>query len=214
MEHGSNTLIAALVADLEPVRPLGLAEGLAWALGAAGVTVAAVVGLFGLRPQLAAGVIEPMHLIACGLFLGLAIAASVTVVVMSRPQIGNDHGGWRWAAGMAALLPLAGVVVAISRGRDMLAPGSLRHGAECFAIAGLASLLVFALLVAWLRRGAPTAPDRAGMLAGVAAGSFGIFAFSLHCPIGDIVHVGIWHSAVVLVAGAAGRLAVPRLIGW
>jgi len=214
MEQGSNTLIATLVADLEPVRPLGFAEGLAWALGAAGVTVAAVVGLFGLRPQLAAGVIEPMHLIACGLFLGLAVAASVTVVVMSRPQIGNDHDGWRWAAGMAALLPLAGVVVAISRGRDALAPESLRHGAECFAIAGLASLLVFALLVGWLRRGAPTAPDRAGMLAGVAAGSFGIFAFSLHCPIDDIVHVGIWHSAVVLAVGAAGRLAVPRLIRW
>jgi len=214
MEQGSNTLIATLVADLEPVRPLGFAEGLAWALGAAGVTVAAVVGLFGLRPQLAAGVIEPLHLIACGLFLGLAVAASVTVVGMSRPQIGNDHEGWRWAAGMAALLPLAGVVVAISRGRDGLAPESLRHGAECFAIAGLASLLVFALLVGWLRRGAPTAPDRAGMLAGVAAGSFGILAFSLHCPIDDIAHVGIWHSAVVLAVGAAGRLAVPRLIRW
>lgn len=214
MEQGSNTLIATLVADLEPVRPLGFAEGLAWALGAAGVTLAAVVGLFGLRPQLAAGVIEPLHLIACGLFLGLAVAASVAVVGMSRPQIGNDHEGWRWAAGMAGLLPLAGVVVAISRGRDVLAPESLRHGAECFAIAGLASLLVFALLVGWLRRGAPTAPDRAGMLAGVAAGSFGILAFSLHCPIDDIVHVGIWHSAVVLAVGAAGRLAVPRLIRW
>jgi hypothetical protein len=81
-------------------------------------------------------------------------------------------------------------------------------------VGGTASLLVFAMLTLWLRRGAPTDPDRAGLVAGVAAGAFGIFGFSLHCPDNDIVHIGLWHSAVVLAMARLGRAMVPRLIRW
>lgn len=214
MQRDSDALIAELVGGLEPVRPLRFGAGLALALGAAAVSALVVVALFGLRPDWLAGRLNPMHLVATGLYFGLALAASVTVVVMSRPQIGSDHSGWRWAAAMAALLPVAGVIVGVGRGRDFFAADTMRHGAECFAVAGAASLLVFAMLTVWLRRGAPTAPDRAGLVAGVAAGAFGIFAFSLHCPDNDIVHIGIWHSAVVLAMAALGRVTVPRLIRW
>jgi hypothetical protein len=88
------------------------------------------------------------------------------------------------------------------------------HGAECFAVGCGSSLLVLGLLVMWLRRGAPTSPERAGLVAGVAAGAFGIFAFSLHCPFNDIVHIGLWHSAVVVIMAAVGRAVVPPLIKW
>lgn len=214
MVRDSDALIAELVEELVPVRPLTFAQGLGFALAAAAITALAVVGFYGLRSDLQAGVVNPMHLVATGLYLGLALASTVTVVVMGRPQVGADHSGWTWAAGMAALLPLAGLIVGMSRGSDMLSSYSIQHGADCFAVAGAASLLVFGMLVAWLRRGAPTAPDRAGMLAGVAAGSFGIFAFSLHCADNDIVHIGLWHSAVVLVMAGLGRVLVPRLIRW
>jgi hypothetical protein len=214
MARTSDALIAELVGGLEPVRPLRFGEGLAFALAAAAVSVGMVVGLFGLRPDLAAGSVNPMHLIATGLFLGLALAATVTVVVMSRPQVGSHHNGWHWAAAMAALLPVAGMIVGISRGGDMLSAESIRHGAECFAIGGAASALVFAMLVMWLRRGAPTAPGSAGLVAGVASGAFGIFAFSLYCADNNIVHIGLWHSAVVLAMAAVGRVLVPRLIRW
>jgi hypothetical protein len=184
------------------------------ALGAAAVTAAVVLGIYGLRYDLAAGLVDPMHLVATGLYLGLALAATVTVVVMSRPQVGSDHSGWRWAAAMAGLLPVAGVIVALSRGTETLSLGIMRHGAECMAGGSLASLLVFAMLVLWLRRGAPTSPERAGLVAGVAAGSFGIFAASLHCADNDIVHIGLWHSAAVAAMGLVGRALVPRLIRW
>jgi len=214
MPRTSDALIAELVDGLEPVRPLRFGEGLLLALGAAGVTAAVVLGIYGLRYDLAAGLVDPMHLVATGLYLGLALAATVTVVVMGRPQVGSDHTGWRWAAAMAGLLPLAGVIVAAARGTSVFSPGSLAMGQECLEIGIGSSLLVFAMLVLWLRRGAPTAPGRAGLVAGIAAGAFGTFTFSLHCPANDIVHIGIWHSAVVLAMGLVGRALVPHLIKW
>ncbi|GAA0769261.1 NrsF family protein [Erythrobacter ramosus] len=214
MPRNSDALIAELVGDLEPVKPLRFGAGMAATLAAATLSSAVVIALFGLRPDWLEGRVNPMHLLATGLYLGLALAATVTVVVMSRPQVGSDYSGWRWAAAMTGLLPVAGLIVGISRGRDMLSAETMRHGGECLVLGGGASLLVFAMLVLWLRRGAPTAPDRAGLVAGVAAGAFGIFAFSLHCPDNDIVHIGIWHSTVVLAMAGLGRITVPRLIRW
>lgn len=214
MQQSSDALIADLVGGLEPVRPLRLGEGMALALLAAAVSAGVVIGLFGLRSDWLAGRIDPLSLVATGLFLGLGLAASAAVVMMGRPCVGSDHGGWRWAAGMAGFLPLAGVIVAFNRGPDVFSAEAMGHGIECFTVGCAASVLVFAALTLWLRRGAPTSPTRAGLVAGVAAGAFGMFAFSLHCPLRDIVHIGVWHSAVVAAMGMAGRLVVPRLVRW
>ncbi|MDZ4139005.1 MAG: DUF1109 domain-containing protein [Erythrobacter sp.] len=214
MTHNSDVLIANLVGNLEPVRPLRFAHGFGLALATAAVSTVLLIGLYGMRPDLQMGHVNPVHLIATGLYLGLAIAASVTVIVMSRPCVGTDHSGWTWAAAMAALLPAAGLIVGMAGGGDLLSQDSLRHGINCFMIGGAGSLLVFAMLVWWLRKGAPTAPDRAGLVAGIAAGSFGIFAFSLHCAENDIVHIGVWHSAVVLAMAGVGRAIVPSLVRW
>ncbi len=210
----SDALIAELVGDLEPVRPLRFGEGIAATLAAAALSAGVVLALLGMRPDWLAGRLDPMELVASGLYGGLGLAASVTVVLMGRPQVGSDHGGWRWAAAMAGLLPLAGLGAALARGGEGMSGEVMRHGAECFAVGAAASLLVFAALTLWLRRGAPTAPARAGLVTGVAAGAFGSFAVSLHCPDGDIVHVGLWHGATVLAMAALGRALVPRLVRW
>lgn len=214
MSNPSDTLIASLVGELQPVKPLSFARGLAYALAAAATSALAVVVAFGIRPDLTAGRFDPVYLIATGLFLVLGIAAAVTVIVMSRPQVGNEHGGWVWAAAMVALLPLAAMIVSLSGGSSVLSQDSITHGLECLMVGGGSSLLVFAILVSWLRKGAPTSPDRAGLLTGIAAGSLGIFAFSLHCADNDIVHIGLWHSAVVLLMAGMGRALVPRLVRW
>ena len=84
-----------------------------------------------------------------------------------------------------------------------------------FAMAKLSvevMVLLFGTLTLWL--GFLRIAERAGLVAGVAAGAFGIFAASLHCPDNDIVHIGLWHSGAVIVTALAGRLLVPRLIRW
>lgn len=210
----TGALIAELVGDLEPIRPLRLATGLALALAGLGLTLCLVVVLFGIRPDVVAGSFDPVFLLATGLFLLLGLATSVTVIVMSRPRVGSDHGGWLWAAAMAALLPIAAVITGAGRNQPLLSESAVEHGMKCLVAGSMLGLLTFAVLTLWLRRGAPTSPERAGLLTGVAAGSFGIFAFSFHCVYNDIVHIGVWHSLVVVLSGAMGRLVVPRLIRW
>lgn len=214
MVRNSDTLIAELVAGLQPVKPLRFAEGFGLTLLVAAFSALASVTWLGLRADLGAGAVNPVHLISTGLYLGLTVAASMTVVVMSRPCVGTDHSGWTYAAAMAALLPAAGLIVGFAGGHDMLGDKSMVHGFDCFVKGAAASLGVFAMLTWWLRRGAPTAPDRAGLVAGVAAGSFGVFAFSLSCADNDIVHIGVWHSAVVLAMGVLGRFTMPSLVRW
>jgi hypothetical protein len=214
MVRNSDVLIAELVGSLEPVKPLRFAQGMGLTLAIAAMSVVAAVSWFGLRADLLAGQVNPVHLIATGIYLGLAMAASVTVVVMSRPCVGADHSGWTWAAAMAAMLPAAGLIVGVSGGHNLFSADTMAHGADCLIKGGAASLAVFGMLVLWLRKGAPTAPDRAGWVAGIAAGSFGVFAFSLSCADNDIVHIGVWHSAAVLVMGLIGRVTMPSLVRW
>jgi hypothetical protein len=214
MVRNSDVLIAELVGGLQPVHPLRFSRGMGLTLLVAAASTVAALSWFGMRADLHSGLVNPLHLISTGLYLGLAIAASVTVVVMSRPCVGTDHSGWTWEAAMAALLPAAGVIVGLVGDHHLFAEATTMMGLKCLAKGSVASLAVFGMLVWWLRRGAPTAPDRAGLLAGIAAGSFGIFAFSLSCPDNDIVHIGVWHSAVVVAMGVAGRVLVPSLVRW
>lgn len=212
--QNSETLIAHLVDNLEPVKPLSFARGLGYTLAGAAVSALVVVGFSGTRPDFLAGRFDPVYLISIGLFLMLGIAAAVTVIVMSRPQVGTDHGGWVWAAAMAALLPAAALIIGLNSENTIMTRESVSYGLECLASGAASALLVLALLVAWLRNGAPTSPERAGLLSGIAAGSFGIFAFSLHCADNNIVHIGLWHSGVVVLMAVLGRTLVPRLVRW
>lgn len=210
----AHTLIDKLVGDLEAVRPLKHSQGFAVAMTSACLGMLGMIGLFGIRPDLAAGEFEASHIIATGLFLLLAIASAASVVTMSHPRVGTVHAGWVWPAAMVALLPIAALLYAFSEGSNLLAHESVTHGILCLTIVGITTAMVMVALIWWLRRGAPTSPERAGLLAGLASGSFGIFTFSLYCPENDIVHIWLWHTSALLLAAAAGRLIVPSLVRW
>lgn len=209
MTPQADPLIDKLVAGLAPVRPMKLSTGLTRTGLSLILAVAAVIATMGLRADA-----SPLVLLSSGLFLVLGLAASVTVIAIARPRVGSEHGGWVWAAAMAALLPLTTLVLGLIRGPGMLAESDPATGVICLAMGLLFGLATGGVLVAWLRRGAPTSPERAGLLTGIAAGSFGIFAFSFHCPSDDIYHIGLWHSLPVIVAAVIGRYAVPQLIRW
>lgn len=214
MRTDTQTLIDGLVEDLQPSQPLTLRRGLVIASGSAALTVGVMALIFGVRPDLIAANPNPVFLLATGLFLILGVAASFTVIGMSRPQVGSTHVGWAWAVAMAALLPLSAAVMGFVNQGNAFFHSEPAQGINCLANGGLLGLIVGGALTFWLRRGAPTSPEQAGLLTGLAAGSLGIFAYSLHCPFDDIYHIGIWHSLAVAVSAFAGRAVVPALIRW
>lgn len=214
MADRTETLIAGLVDGLRPVRPLRTRRGMALAVLAlvAGALVMTLGG--GVRPDLAAARPDPAFLISSGVFLVLALASAWAVVDMARPYVGSHRTGWGWTALMAGVLPAAAVAWALS---EWLRGDAVRldeGGLACLGYGSAVGLLTGTVLLVWLRRGAPSDPKRAGMLAGVAAGAAGIFAVSLWCPHSDLLHIGIWHGAAVIGMGLAGRLLLPRMIAW
>lgn len=208
--HLPNThLIDSLVADLTPVAPMRSGPAIARTTAAVIASVAVIALSLGLR-----GHVSALFLLSAGLFLVLGIAAALTLIAMARPQVGSDRTGWAWAAAMATLLPATTLVLGLSHVPSAWAESDPRAGLLCLAMGLLAGLASAAVLIAWLRRGAPTSPEHAGWVTGIAAGSLGMFAFSLYCPDDSIYHIGLWHSASVIASALLGRLIVPRLIRW
>lgn len=214
MPDNPDAFLERLVDDLRPVKPMRQGNGMALSLSALLLGVLLVILLLGVRSDLADGHPDPLVLTAAGLFLVLALASSWAAIDMARPAVGTRRDGWGWTALMAAVLPLSAMGLAAI---DVLSarPVPLDHGGvACLALGCLVGLLTAAALVAWLRRGAPSSPHRAGLLTGVAAGAAGIFAVSLWCSHDDLMHIGIWHGATVIVFGLIGRLVLPRVLAW
>lgn len=206
--------IAALAQDLEPVRALRPRDGL---LAPALTTIAATLTmavLLGPRADLAALVPDPMFLLRTGTLLLLGIATGVAAIRMVRPSIGGHGNGWLWALAMAGLFPASAAIMALIRMPEDMAVLDPPSGMQCIRMSMMAAALIGATLVLWLRRGAPTALNRAGWVTGLAAGSLGALAYSLHCPHNSIFYIGLWYTLAVGLSAIVGRLIVPRLIRW
>jgi len=65
-----------------------------------------------------------------------------------------------------------------------------------------------------MRGGAPVSPERAGIVIGLASGSFGALAYSMHCPHNELVYVGLWYTLAIAITTLLGRLIVPRFVRW
>jgi hypothetical protein len=201
----------ALAEELTPARPVNPAAAAALA---AAVTLAGagLVGhRLGLRTETMA---EPMFLMRTGLLLLLGVASLAAVTGMARPAVGTHRTGWRWAAGACAVIPAAALVTALAAQTplgDRLYPA---HGIECLSYSILIGLGIGAVLTLWLRRGAPVSPERAGIATGLAAGSLGTLAYSMHCPHDDIVYFALWYTLAIGATTLIGRLLVPRLVRW
>ena len=126
----TDALIAGLVGELSPKAPIRLRHGAFVFAGAALLALLIVLLGLGLRSDVAAGNLDPLFLIASGLFLILGISASAGAISMARPQVGSRRGGWIWAAAMTAVLPISAILMRV------FDPSSLKQsspdGLTCF----------------------------------------------------------------------------------
>ncbi|OSZ72603.1 hypothetical protein CAP39_04585 [Sphingomonas sp. IBVSS1] len=203
-----------LAADLAPVRPLddGPARWqLAGLVGAAAVLVALALGL---RTDLVAGQPDLMFLLRCGSLAVLALVCTLAALDHAHPGVGRSSDGWKVAILMAGLLPLAGLAQAVMQPDHAIAMAAQPSGWQCLMVSlGIASLAALPI-IRHLRRGAPVAPERAGLLVGLSAGSLGALAYNVHCPFNSLAYIGLWYGSAVAIATVAGRLIVPRLVRW
>ncbi len=205
--------ISQLVDDLKPVRPLRTGKAIMVAVAITAALVAAIVGLIGLRADVAAGLPDPMFLIRTGVLGLLGLATGHTVLSMATPSVGKHNLGWHWALGAALVFPAAGLIL-LSLGAEHQAFSMAKYGAECLRWSAAGAIVTAIPMVYWLRQGAPTSPERAGWLTGLASGRLGAFAFNFHCTFNDIIYIGFWYGLAVAGCAVAGRLIVPSLIRW
>jgi hypothetical protein len=205
--------IAALVEDLEPVSAFRISRGIGM-VGALMLASLAFIGLAkGVRADVLAGHPNPMFLLRGGLLLLLGLGCGWAVLHMASPAVGKQGHSWKMALAAAGLLPLAAMVVAFT-GQGAMAMANARYGLDCMMFSALGALATALPMVWWLRKGAPTSPERAGWLTGIASGGLGAFAYGLHCPFNDVVYIGLWYSLAVGSCAVVGRLVVPKLIRW
>jgi hypothetical protein len=205
--------IAALVEDLEPVSAFRISRGIGM-VGALMLASLAFIGLTkGVRADVLAGHPNPMFLLRGGLLLLLGLGCGWAVLQMASPAVGKQGHSWKMALAAAGLLPLAALVVAFT-GQGAMAMANARYGLDCMMFSTLGALATAIPMVWWLRKGAPTSPERAGWLTGIASGGLGAFAYGLHCPFNDVVYIGLWYSLAVGVCAVVGRFVVPHLIRW
>lgn len=211
-------LIDDLVSDVKPVKTIKTGHGIVAVLVASSVAALGVIAYFGARSDILAGTPDPIVVVRGMLLVLLGLATSFAVTQAARPSVGQAHNGWAWALAAAMVLPVSAATL---YGYHMLlaqpfAKGEMdfEYGPYCLAISGAGALLIGIVQTLWLRRGAPTDLHRAGWLVGLTSGSFGTFAYSLHCPSNSIYYVGLFYALAVGLCAAIGRLTVPRLIRW
>ena len=207
-------LIDGLAADLAPVTPQQQQRGISYALAAWVVAGTGLLIALGVREDWGTGMLVPGALLQIFWSGSLGLVASWFAVRMAMPGVGRDHGGWRWAAAVATTVPLAAIVSLLAAPAERW-PMTQPHAAmDCLWQGLLAGSVVAAALTLWLRQGAPSSPERAGLVTGIAAGATGVTIVALHCPVDALMHVGIWHGATIAIAAVIGRIALPPLLRW
>jgi hypothetical protein len=205
--------IADLVDDLQPVRPLSLSKGFIAPILLTAAMIAVAGWMLGFRSDLMRGELDPMFLIRAGTLLLLGLGAGHAVLSMASPSVGKANNGWHMAVASAMLFPLSALIVAAT-GKTGVSMADMPSGMICLRMSMIGGLAVAIPMVWRLRQGAPTSPERAGWLTGIASGGLGAFAYGFHCPYSNIVYIGIFYGLAVAACAVIGRLIVPRLIRW
>ncbi len=205
--------IDSLVDELEPVKPVRAAPPLLTAVALSIIGILAISMMRDLRLDLLAGEPTAMFLMRAGMLALLGGATAFSVLSMAQPAVGKHHNSWQIAIAFAALFPLGGII-AIMTGDKTLAIASMESVYRCLGFSAITAFATSIPMVMALRRGAPTNPERAGWLTGVAAGGMGAFAYSFYCPFDSLAYTGVWFTLAVSICAVAGRLIVPKLIRW
>lgn len=161
-----------------------------------------------------AGELPMGWMVAAGLLwlLGFALPIGWALV----PRRGSMMPRWKLAGGAAIVMAIG--FIALGLAIHPSGPSSLDYGSEHFFAGhwclelGVATALVPVVLGAMFLRGTlPVASRWVAAGLGAGGGSLGGLVLHLHCPIADLLHVGIIHGSVVGVSALLAVALVPRV---
>jgi hypothetical protein len=200
--------IAQLIADARPVRRFGspMRRSLAW-LAAVLVLFALLVWGAGAGPVLAAEFQSATHAIE---FLAALATGALALVAAFHLAMPDRAPRWVWLPIPTLALWVGTTLFACVEGS---ADASFRgFGWHCFVFIVVVSLPLGVALVFALRRGAPLAPVRAGLVGGLAVASLaGALLHAFHPFDGGMGDTGMHAVAVVAVVSAFAALARSAL---
>lgn len=203
----------SLVSDLVPVRVMRPQHGVIAVIASVVFCVLSVAAIWDFRTDVVAFAPANIVLLRAGALLLLGCATVTAALISARPGVGGRAQGWQWALIATAALPaiaLWGAMSGDARMSDVMSDSV----PWCFGISLGSAALIGSVMTWWLRNGAVTEPARAAWLTGIAAGAFGTFAYSLHCPSSTIYYTGLWYTMTIGISAVAARLILPRLLRW
>lgn len=207
-------LIEALSAD-QATPPARLGRGFLWALVLAVVAAAVVFEMtLGVRSDFvqALGTMRfPFKFVLTAAF---GAAAATLVLRLSRPGASPRPG--LILLGIAVALLAAGVAMELMMMPEQTwAPRMIgRNSMVCMTYIPIISAIPLGLVLAALRRGAPSSPALAGAVAGLLAGAVGATFYAAQCPDDSPLFVAVWYTLAIGVVAGVGAILGSRLLKW
>jgi len=194
---------AALLGDLRPAKklapPLVFVASFLGIFAVLSVAVAAVLGLLGvhLLDATARATIFPA-------LVALAGFAAVGLSREMRPAAGRRLGATATAVSLVGL-PL----IFFANFHNFNVEHFVQEGWPCLRAGLIVAIPTGIVAACVLRRGFVLSWKMAGLAAGTFAGLTGLAMLELHCPDQKVMHIVVWHVAVVAVSALLGLTA-----GW
>jgi hypothetical protein len=211
----TDDLVAALSTHIEPVNGRLVSRTVYLALAAGTVVALGIILVgFGVRSDLMTARALMFLLLKLAFTVGIVGVASAYLSRLARP------GGERGTSSISAAMPFAAIVLlsAISLG---LAPSSHWNRMvmgdewlECLLSIPIIAIVPFAVIIAAVRRAAPTNLVRTGAVAGLVAGGVSAMAYALHCTDDSLPFVAVWYGGTIVLCTLAGAALGPRLLRW
>lgn len=173
-----------------------------------------MLGLLGVRPDLADAVRLPMFWAKVGYVAALAGAGLLAVSRLSRPGARLDRVLPALVLPVVAMWALAAFVLADAEPGERMGLWLGATWAVCPFLIAILSAPMF-VATAWAMHGlAPTRLPLAGAAAGLLSGAVGALVYCLHCPEMTAPFIGTWYLLGMLIPAAAGALLGRRVLRW
>lgn len=212
----TDDLISMLAANVAPVDPHIVSRRYSLALTAGVIGSLIWMSLrFGVRPDLATIVFDPIFWAKLAFPLALALAALHVVNRLGRPGVSVGKTSWIGLAAPIGIIWLATMLILYAtpaETREAVVFG--RSWRVCAYNITQLSVPTF-IATFWAMKGlAPTRPRLAGAISGLLASAVATVVYSLHCPEMAVPFWAVWYLMGMLIPAAVGAMLGPRLLRW